>query len=108
MKAELFQITVLNYLFSLIIYCLDTYLSKYKVFYSLHLPLMSIKIHDLQNYGQFTEFVDKLPNNGPEAYFCFTGKKKENGHSWCIYCQLGKMVHTCHRCEGGMLQQLRH
>lgn len=45
----------------------------------------------LDNYEEFTKFIDKLPGQGPNSYFFFTGKKEEeNGKSWCIYCQLGR------------------
>lgn len=48
-----------------------------------------IKIVNIDNYDEFNNFVDNLPENGPSVFFFFTGKNKENGRSWCIYCQLG-------------------
>lgn len=43
----------------------------------------------LKNYQKFTEFVEKLSDKTKDVYFMFTGAKKENGRSWCIYCQMG-------------------
>lgn len=56
--------------------------------------MSNIKIENVNTFAQFTAFVDKLPEKGPTVCFFFIGKKKENGHSWCIYCQLGKRVPT--------------
>lgn len=50
---------------------------------------MGNKVEELQDYEQFTAYVDRLPNKGPKVYFFFTGKRKDNGRSWCMYCQLG-------------------
>lgn len=52
-----------------------------------------VKEEFLKNHEEFTAFVDKLPQNGPNVYFLFSGSKKENGRSWCIYCQMG--IKTC-------------
>lgn len=52
--------------------------------------MVKIDIYNINNYMEFNAFIEKLSTKGPGVYFLFTGKKKENGRSWCIYCQLGK------------------
>lgn len=54
---------------------------------------MSAKKEEIENYDKFIEFIDKLPPKRPPVYFFFSGKKKDNGHSWCIYCQLGMIIY---------------
>lgn len=49
----------------------------------------AVKIINLSNYDEFNKFVSELPQKGPNVYLFFTGKKKENGRSWCTYCQIG-------------------
>lgn len=44
---------------------------------------------ELPTYEEFNNYVEKLPSQASNCFFYFTGKKKENGQSWCIYCQLG-------------------
>lgn len=51
-----------------------------------------VKIQNLDGYEEFTKFVDNLPKKTSNVFFLFTGKKKENGMSWCIFCALGKVV----------------
>ncbi|XP_013180433.1 PREDICTED: thioredoxin domain-containing protein 17-like isoform X1 [Papilio xuthus] len=51
-----------------------------------------VKEEFLKNHEEFTNFVNKLPQNGPNVYFLFSGSKKENGRSWCIYCQMAEPV----------------
>lgn len=48
-----------------------------------------VKIHNLNNYEEFTKLISNTDEELKNVYFLFTGKKKENGQSWCIYCQLG-------------------
>lgn len=46
-------------------------------------------IHSLNDYNEFKNYLSNIKDNQPKLYFFFTGKKKDNGRSWCIYCQLG-------------------
>lgn len=56
-----------------------------------------IKIYFLNNYEEFTKFCIELPEKAKNVYFFFTGAKKENGRSWCIYCQMGNLLQLKHR-----------
>lgn len=47
------------------------------------------EIHNLNNYEEFINFISNIDEKSKNVYFLFTGKKNENGQSWCIYCQLG-------------------
>ncbi|XP_026329773.1 thioredoxin domain-containing protein 17-like isoform X3 [Hyposmocoma kahamanoa] len=50
------------------------------------------KLIELATYEEFNDYVEKLPPQTSNCYFYFAGKKKENGRSWCIYCQLAEPV----------------
>lgn len=56
---------------------------------SIEMSRKAVKIINLSNYDEFNKFVSELPQKGPNVYLFFTGKKKENGRSWCTYCQIG-------------------
>ncbi|CAG9585129.1 unnamed protein product [Danaus chrysippus] len=49
-------------------------------------------IHSLNDYNEFSNYLSNVKENQPKLYFFFTGKKKDNGRSWCIYCQLAEPV----------------
>lgn len=52
-------------------------------------PKKPVEIPYLNNYQQFVEFAERLTEKNKTVYFMFMGAKKENGRSWCIYCQMG-------------------
>lgn len=54
--------------------------------------MVKTKLAYLDNYEEFSVFADKLTEKKKHVYFMFTGKKKENGRSWCIFCQLGLFI----------------
>ncbi|XP_050678566.1 thioredoxin domain-containing protein 17-like isoform X1 [Leptidea sinapis] len=55
--------------------------------------MTKIKIIELKNYDEFTLYIDKLTDKkSKNLYFFFTGSNKENGRSWCIYCQMAEPV----------------
>ncbi|XP_053625559.1 thioredoxin domain-containing protein 17-like isoform X1 [Plodia interpunctella] len=49
-------------------------------------------IQNLNNYEEFSVYVNGLPEKGHSVYFFFTGSKKENGRSWCMYCQIAEPI----------------
>lgn len=49
----------------------------------------AVKFVDITGYERFNHYVDNLPQKGPKVCFFFSGKKDENGHSFCIFCQMG-------------------
>lgn len=53
------------------------------------MPRNKVAYHTLNNYEEFVQFVENIKTKKRNIYFLFTGSKKENGRSWCIYCQLG-------------------
>ncbi|XP_035436078.1 thioredoxin domain-containing protein 17 isoform X1 [Spodoptera frugiperda] len=53
---------------------------------------MEVNHLTLHEYDEFKTYIANLPETGPPVYFFFTGQKKENGRSWCIYCQMAEPV----------------
>ncbi|CAH2086121.1 unnamed protein product [Euphydryas editha] len=56
------------------------------------MPKSKVLFHTLNNYDEFVKYVENIKTRKRNIYFLFTGSKKENGRSWCIYCQLAEPV----------------
>lgn len=47
------------------------------------------KIHKIIGYDDFTKTIDKIAKSGDIVNVLFSGKKDENGQSWCSDCNDG-------------------
>lgn len=61
---------------------------------------------NITGYERFNHYVDNLPEKHPKVCLYFAGKKDENGHSFCIYCQMGSKLlpsTSWHHCSGNVV-----
>lgn len=63
----------------------------FKNTYDSEMPKPKVEILALNNYEEFTNYVENVKTKR-NIYLFFTGSKKDNGRSWCIYCQLGRNI----------------